>query len=399
MSVTLSPPARTLLPAAILPVLILAGIAAGAFQLNRDPAYGTPAALSLLLGAVLGVLFQRGRFCFHCILRDLMSGGDSRPAMALVAALVAGGLGYAVVIGAWVPDPARGALPPDAHIGPVSWVLVLAGAAFGAGMVLSGSCISGHLYRLGEGSTRAPFAIAGSLLGFALGFFTWDTLYLAAIADAPSLWLPRHLGYAGALALHLIVLGALALWLWLRSPLPATSGAPADPPSLRRLARRLLVERWSPGLTGAAIGLIGVAAYLRVEPLGVTAQLGSVSRTLAHEAGVLEGRLLGLDRLAGCATQVVQTVTDNGWLVGGLVLGALAAALAGGHWRPALRPPREYATATLGGILLGWGAMTALGCTVGTLLSGISAFAVSGWVFAAAMIAAVWIGLRITGER
>jgi len=36
-------------------------------------------------------------------------------------------------------------------------------------------------------------------------------------------------------------------------------------------------------------------------------------------------------------------------------------------------------------VLLGWGTVIGLGCTVGTLLSGISAGAVSGWVFAAGL--------------
>jgi hypothetical protein len=51
-----------------------------------------------------------------------------------------------------------------------------------------------------------------------------------------------------------------------------------------------------------------------------------------------------------------------------------------------------------GGVLLGWGAMTGLGCSVGTLLSGIMAGAVSGWVFGATMFAGaaatLWLGRR-----
>jgi hypothetical protein len=51
---------------------------------------------------------------------------------------------------------------------------------------------------------------------------------------------------------------------------------------------------------------------------------------------------------------------------------------------------------------MGWGAMTALGCTVGVLLSGIHAGAVSGWVFLAACFAGVHIGLwlrRLAARR
>jgi hypothetical protein len=39
--------------------------------------------------------------------------------------------------------------------------------------------------------------------------------------------------------------------------------------------------------------------------------------------------------------------------------------------------------------------MTGLGCTIGTLLSGVMAGALSGWVFGAAMFFAVWAGLRM----
>jgi hypothetical protein len=42
---------------------------------------------------------------------------------------------------------------------------------------------------------------------------------------------------------------------------------------------------------------------------------------------------------------------------------------------------------------MGWGAMTGLGCTVGVLLSGIHAGALSGWVFLAFCTLGVWLGL------
>src|SRR5690606_7222696 len=129
--------------------------------------------------------FQRGRFCFFCILRDFIENRDSRGLFAILAALAVGGIGYAIVFGAFLPNTFTGRLPPDAHIGPVSWVLVAAGVAFGIGMALSGACISGHLYRLGEGYTRAPFALFGSMIGFGLGFFTWQSVYVGTIFHAP----------------------------------------------------------------------------------------------------------------------------------------------------------------------------------------------------------------------
>ena len=69
-----------------------------------------------------------------------------------------------------------------------------------------------------------------------------------------------------------------------------------------------------------------------------------------------------------------------------------------GAFRPALPTAKKASSGFAGGLLMGWGAMTALGCTVGTLLSGIMAFALSGWVFAVATAAGAWLGLRLVRE-
>jgi hypothetical protein len=374
-------------------LLILVGIIGGAYALHDTAGYGARASLSLLIGAALGIVFERGRFCFFCILRDFIEDRNSSGLFAIIAALAIGGIGYAVVFGAFLPNTATGRLPPDAHIGPVSWVLAAAGFAFGIGMALSGACISGHLYRLGEGYSRAPFALLGALIGFGLGFFTWQSAYLGSISRAPVAWLPATFGYGGSLAIHLAILTVLAIAL-LRF-LPALSDQTGGKLTLGRLYRMVFLERWNPLVTGGLVGALGVLAYFRVEPLGVTSQLGSLSRTVLDNANLLAERLNGLDGFAGCATQVVQAITENGWLIGGLVVGSFAVALIAKRFQISEFTLRGSITALLGGVAMGWGAMLALGCTVGTLLSGISAFAVSGWAFAAAMFIGVWLGIRL----
>ncbi|MBK9125752.1 MAG: YeeE/YedE family protein [Chloroflexi bacterium] len=380
-----------------LALVVLLLVLVGAHLLFDSRDYGARASFSLLIGAALGFVFQRGRFCFFCILRDFIEDRNSTGLFAILAALAVGGIGYAVVFGAFLPNSFSGRLPPDAHIGPVSWVLAAAGVAFGLGMALSGACISGHLYRLGEGYTRAPFALIGSLVGFGLGFFTWQSVYLSAIRAAPVAWLPGTAGYGGALTIHLAALTAIGLvllrWLPARDPTPAERVTPAT------IHRALFGGRWNPLATGALVGVIGVAAYFRVEPLGVTSQLGSVSRTVLDNAGLLADRLNGLDGFAGCATVVVQAITENGWLIGGLALASFAAALLSKRFSISRLTLRGTITALGGGVLMGWGSMLALGCTVGTLLSGISAFALSGWVFAAAMFAGVFVGVKLKLHR
>lgn len=371
---------RALPMPALVALAIAAGIVASAYHLTGEP-NGARLALSLTFGALFGFVLQRSRFCFYCQWRDFLVAGDPRGMLGILAALAVGLAGYAVVLGAWMPDPSGTRLPPDAHIGPVGPVLALAGAAFGAGMALSGSCISAHLYRLGEGSPTAPFALLGTALGFVAGFATWNPLYLTSVSEAPVLWLPRHLGYGGALAASLTVLAAIALVL-LRG-LPESSSMVERNP-----LRAVFVQRWPGWLGGIAIGALGTLAYLRIGPLGVTAEIGGRARQAAGNVGLLPERLEGLDTFRGCATALRDTLlTPNGLFVAGLVAAAFAAALAAGQFRPAWPKPGQVVRGVLGGILLGWGAMTGLGCSVGTLLSGIMAGAVSGWVFGVTMFA------------
>lgn len=373
--------------------LIAAALLALAFSLHDTPGRGAAASFSLLVGAALGVIFQRGRFCFFCILRDYIEHRNSSGMFAILSALAVGGIGYVIVFGAFMPNPAAQGLPPDAHIGPVSWVLVAGGVVFGLGMALSGACISGHLYRLGEGYSRAPIALFGALIGFGVGFFTWYRLYVETLSVAPIAWLPKTFGYGGSLAVHLAVLTVIGIFLLRRAPaLPAQAGGQI---TLERLYQSIFVTRWNPLVTGALVGVVGVFAYFRVSPLGVTSQLGSLTRTALNGAGLLADRLPGLDTFAGCATRVVETITNNGFLIGGLVAGSLAIALFTNRFQLSRLTLRGALTALIGGALMGWGAMVSLGCTVGTLLSGISAFALSGWVFGGAVFVGVWLGIKL----
>ncbi len=383
---------------------VLAGAVVWAAHALQGQAGGRTLAFALISGAVLGLVLQRSRFCFYCHARDWFDRRDPRGLLAIVLALAVGSVGSTVVLGAWVPRPVPGQLPPDMHIGPVSGVLVAAGLAFGAGMVVSGSCISAHWYRLAEGSAVSPFALAGSALGFVLGFHTWNPLYSWQVAEAPVIWLPAHLGYGGALVLQLGVLGALAAWLWRGFARPAGSvsarsasgdeGMVAGTPPLGDVWRRLWRGRWAYWAGGLAVGLIGALVIVRMRPLGVTATLGSAARSVAAQQGWIPERLDGLDGFAGCATAVPASwLAPNALLLAGLVAGAFIAALASRQFAPRWPTWRDAVRGLGGGVLLGWGGMTGLGCTVGTLLSGGMVGALSGWVFGAAVFTAVGAGL------
>lgn len=372
---------------------IVLALAAFAFALHAQG--HASLALSIIFGGVFGAVLQRSRFCFFCMFREWYDERDPRGLLGLVVALMVGILGYMIVFGAWLPDATTGRLPPDAFIGPISIALVAAGFAFGAGMAISGSCVSAHLYRLGEGSPTAPFALIGTFAGFALGFSSWNTLYTSFIADAPIVWLPRWLGYAGASLAAFIALGLIAYALT-RTPLVReTSERTGD-----HFLQAVFIHRWPAWIGGAIIGALGMASYLRVAPLGVTAEIGSRARQVAAAAGFLPDRFAGLDTLRGCIGIARDLLlSPNGAFVLALIATSFAAALVANQFKPSWPKRDQIVRGLIGGVLLGWGAMTGLGCTVGTLLSGIMAGALSGWVFGASVFtgtaATLWLGRRV----
>ena len=374
--------------------VIITALLLTAFILSSNTSNST-APISLLIGISLGLLLERGRFCFFCIFRDGIEDKNTTPFLSVLVAIATGSIGYSIIFGQFLPDTSTDRLPPVAHIGPVSWVLVLSAFTFGIGMALSGACISGHLYRLGQGYLRAIPALIGTLGGFVLAFLTWNWFYLNAISDAPTIWLPHYIGYSGSLILTLVVLLLLALFVIRKGINSEPIRSSGSTLSLSQTLKKLIFERWSPITTGLLVGVVGTVAYLRVEPLGVTRQLSTTARTFMNSNGIGPETLTGLDRMAGCIAVVTETLTNNGWLVIGIIGTSFAAALAGGRFKLSQLTITNSGTALLGGVLLGWGSMTSLGCTIGVLLSGTQAFALSGWVFFIFVFLGSFVGIKL----
>lgn len=360
--------------------------------------FGSQASISLVLGSALGIAFERGRFCFFCIWRDAIDRNYNSGLLAIYAAIGVGAIGYTVLFGIFQADPANG-LPTGAHIGPVSIALVVAAFVFGLGMALSGACISGHIYRLAEGSLRAIVALVGAVIGFFIAFQSWNPIYNLTISSAPAIWLPSYVGYGGALVLTLSVLGILS-YIALKKADPKENKAIAQASTTpTQLRDNLLKKRWSPWATGSIVGLVGVAAYLQVEPLGTTRQINSWSQNLASNLNIRPETLEGMDTFAGCIAVVGEIITNNGWLILGLFLAALAAAIASNRFGFESITIANSATALVGGMMLGWGSFIALGCTVGVLLTGTQSFAISGWIFLIFAFLGTFVGVKLKLNR
>jgi len=362
------------------------------FRLHGDDRYGRSSSWVALTGLCFGWVLQRSRFCFFCMLRDLFEDRNSRTALAMLAALAVGIVGHTVLFTAWIPNPLAGHLPPRAHIGPLSWVIALGGFVFGVGMSLSGSCISAHLYRLGEGSKLSPVALLGAIPGAMLGLWSWNFFYLRFLISAPVVWLPAWKGFSVAVLVPLLVLAAIAIGL-LRY-LPARSAQAAGQPRLGDVLRAVFVVRWAPWVGAVLVGLISTAALFRGAPLGVTAELNRLGRMVGDGLTILPQRLEGLDALRGCRiANDTAWFTPNALFVLALVAGGMIGAFGTGTVSPSQPKPKAYPLALVGGILLGWGSFIALGCSIGTLLSGIHAGSLGAWLFAVAMVLGVRVAL------
>jgi len=83
-------------------------------------------------------------------------------------------------------------------------------------------------------------------------------------------------------------------------------------------------------------------------------------------------------------------------LTGGLILGSFSAAMLSGDFK--LRRPRQkavYPRVLLGGILMGYGAGLASGCSVGGFFSAVPSLGLNGWVFGACILGGALLGLHI----
>lgn len=104
----------------------------------------------LWFGFVYGTCLQYGRFCFSSAFRDLFAVGVPRMAVGLMIAVLLFGL-----VSAFVTASGNSTF----HPAPYGWHSLIAGLIFGVGMVLTGGCASGSLYKTGEGNVTAMVVV------------------------------------------------------------------------------------------------------------------------------------------------------------------------------------------------------------------------------------------------
>ena len=366
-----------------------------------------PAALvvwgGLILGTVFGAVANRTNFCTMGAVSDVVNMGSwGRMRMWLLAIAVAILGSHALQLAGLID------LGKSFYVRPnFTWLsYVVGGFLFGVGMTLGSGCGSKTLVRLGGGSLKSLvvfvfFGIAAYMTLKGL-FAIWRITFLDPVAiDLAARGMARQdlptivAALTGAnpwrveLVVALLVAGALLLFVF-------------KDREFRRSFDHIL--------GGAVIGLTIVGGWYVTGHLGFGENpqtledtfFGTNSRTiesLSYTAPVgftLELLMLWSDKSL--------TVTFGIAAVIGIVLGSLAYALISRTFRwEGFAGAEDTAAHVIGGLLMGFGGVTALGCTIGQGLTGFSTLAAGSLLAFVAIIAGSaltmkWQYWRITRE-
>ncbi|MCH2524087.1 MAG: YeeE/YedE family protein [Dehalococcoidia bacterium] len=352
-----------------------------------------------IVGIIFGITVQRSRFCFTSAFRDFFLLGQTRMIKGILVGLAVSSVGFVMIMSTVAPNPGFGAFPSDAHVLPVGLSTLIAGILFGIGMVLAGGCVSGSLYRMGEGYIASWVAILGVMIGLFLLSNTWNWWWDNLISQEISVWLPANLSYTGALivtALGLVSVLYIALYRERKVStgfvMPEIKKLKTDSPpqntfdELLGYGRTIFRTEWSPIVGGVVLAIVNIILFIRFHPLGVVGEISRWSNSIMHTFGAPHIDLKGIDALGACATVVSEGgswFTETFFLNIGIVAGATASAIFAREFK--LRVPKSpvrYIQSIGGGIIMGYGAGLGLGCTLGAFFSAVPSMALNGWVYA-----------------
>jgi hypothetical protein len=302
---------------------------------------------------------------------------------------------------------------------PLLWAShIVGGIAFGIGIVLAGGCVSGCLFKTGQGNINSivgligiPFGVAAVEYGPLHGFSQYLSQFVIKTRDGGVVTLSSLTGIPyWMLAISFAILTIIGVWVLKNRETSKKTKIDASAYIVKKdelpFLQKIVTKPWKPWQAGIAIGVLGAFAYLssaasgRNYPLGVT-----------H--GVLQTALLATDaplKYVYAPPPPVQPAASeqksapdspssppakkvSWWLileVNFLVLGAFVSAKLSGKIKFIPRPPDQTVVAFFGGILLGTGAGISGACIVGNVMSGFALMSVGSILFGITVLLANW---------
>jgi uncharacterized membrane protein YedE/YeeE len=350
--------------------------------------------LSFALAFVFGAVANRVNFCTMGAITDVVHVGDWRRMRMWLLAIAVAIAGAAALEAAGLID-----LSKTIYTTPrIAWLSYLAGGfLFGFGMTLASGCGSKTLIRLGGGNLKSLvvlFVLAISAYMTLKGLFAvwrvnaldgvrWDLAPLGVTRSDLGSIAARLSG--GTVAIRLVIALAVA------AALAVFVFASRDFRSSGELA-----------IGGIVIGAVIVGGWYVSGHVGYVAE---DPRTL-EEAFIAtnSGRAESYSFVAPTAylLELLMLWSDQSKLVTfgiagvlGVATGSAAMALATGTFRwEGFASTEDLVNHIAGGVLMGFGGVTALGCTIGQGLSGISTLALGSILAVAAIVAGCVAALK-----
>jgi uncharacterized protein len=340
----------------------------------------TPAAYvtggAFVLAFIFGAVGNKTHFCTMGAVSDWVNMGDTGRLRMWLLAIAVALLGSSALHLGGVIDLSKSIYP-----GPnFTWLSYLVGGfLFGVGMTLGSGCGSKTLIRVGAGNLKS--LVVYIVLGIAaymtlrglFGAFRVGVLEKAAITLPQGQDLPSLLGWNRAVLAALIG-GAMLAFVY---------------------ASKQFRASFDYTLGGVVTGLVVVGGWY------VSGHLGHVAEdpNTLQEAFVATntGRMESFSFVAPFAftLEYLMLWTDKSRIItygiasaAGVIAGSAAYALATRTFRwEGFRDAEDTANHILGGILMGFGGITALGCTIGQAITGFSTLALGSIMTFAAIVA------------
>lgn len=346
--------------------------------------------LSLCIGIGFGAIAQRTHFCTMGAVSDLVNMGDWTRMRQWGLAVGLATVGFGVLVYTGRVDPAQVLYASNRWI----WLSALVGGGlFGLGMVLASGCGSKTLVRIGGGSLKSLVVLLvlgasafATLKGVTavLRVATVDRVVLdvsAGTSLAP--WVAAASGLSPALTALLLGLGiGGSLMLW------AMAGRGFRTPA------NLLAGAGMGGLVVAMWWVSGDLGHLTEHPetlqetfLATNSGRAEALSFVAPVAYLLDWLLFFSDKSKVLTMGITSTL--------GVVLGSWCMAMATGNFRwEGFGSNEDLANHLVGAALMGVGGVTAMGCTIGQGLSGLSTLSVTSVVAVAGILLGAVIALR-----